>query len=156
MSSISAPFRVNAPIMVSVQGLQPAAGPNAAALPSQPGGTAIAQGGDPWLTRLVKLIPAEIIAVYLAGYELAGDFVGWWAFTCLVLVFVSRIWGTKEGDKPVQWFAVLVSAFSFIIWIYAMGDYFFSWRLSEDFTGIPSLVVLVWTFVIPYFYKGDQ
>lgn len=110
--------------------------------------------GDQFLTRLVKLIPAEIIAIYLAGYEMSKEFIGEWSFICLVLVLISRIWGTREAGK-VQWLGVVVSAISFVVWIYAMGNYLFDWVILEKYSNFPSLAVLVWTFLVPFFYKGD-
>src|SRR5687767_10023882 len=39
---------------------------------------------DPWLTRLVKLVPAEVVAVYLAGRPLAeAQYAGEWPVVCL-------------------------------------------------------------------------
>jgi energy-coupling factor transporter transmembrane protein EcfT len=118
------------------------------------GGAEPEQKGDPWLTRLVKLVPSEVIAVYLAGVELAKTWLGIWAFICLLLVFVARTLGTKEQGKPIQWVAVLVSIISFVIWIYATGGEFFNLKLPPD-KGIASIAVLLWTFLVPYFYKGD-
>jgi hypothetical protein len=48
----------------------------------------------------------------------------------------------------------VVSSLSFVIWVYAVGDQFFAWKLPPN-TGIASIAVLVWTFLVPYFYKGD-
>ena len=109
---------------------------------------------DPWLTRLVKLVPSEVIAVYLAGAELAKTWLGIWAVICLGLVLVARTFGTKEPDKPVQWVGVVVAFVSFIIWVYATGGHFLDWKLPEN-RGIASIAVLLWTFLVPYFYKGD-
>jgi hypothetical protein len=109
---------------------------------------------DPWLARLVKLVPSEVIAVYLAGTELAKTWLGIWATICLGLVLVARTLGTKEPGKPVQWIGVVVAFISFIIWVYATGGYFLDWKLPGD-RGVASIAVLLWTFLVPYFYKGD-
>jgi hypothetical protein len=129
--------------------------PTAGAAPAAAGpGGALPPNGDPWLTRLVKLVPSEVLAVYLAGKELAKSWLGIWAFICLILVIVARAFTTKGDAKPVQWASVAVSSASFVIWVYAVGDHFFAWTLPPD-TGIASIAVLVWTFLVPYFYKGD-
>ena len=45
-----------------------------AAVVGKPAGPA-----DPWLARLVKLVPAEVVSVYLAGRPLAQErFAGAW------------------------------------------------------------------------------
>jgi hypothetical protein len=61
---------------------------------------------DPWLTRLVKLVPAEIVAVYLAGRPLAqARYAGLWPVACLVLAIVVRAFGTSDRRGP-QWLSV--------------------------------------------------
>jgi hypothetical protein len=133
---MNGPFRVNKPSAVAADGSAPA------------------PPGDEWLTRLVKLVPAEVIAVYLAGIELAKTWPGIWTLVCLLLVILVRTVGTKQSNKPIQWIAVVVAAISYVIWVYATGGYLLSWRLPPG-SGIASLAVLLWTFVVPYIYKGD-
>lgn len=146
MATVHAPFRIHDPSLINKGAhLNP---------PAVPPGTTQTPG-DPFLTRLVKLIPAEVLAIYLAGIELSSNFPGIWSFVCLLLVVISRIWGTKENGMEIQWLAVFVSSVSFIIWVYAMGNYFFDWRLPDSNAAIASLAVLVWTFVVPHFYKGN-
>ena len=106
-----------------------------------------------WMERLIKLIPGEVLVVYLAGKGYAASWLGIWALVCLVLVFVIRAWGTKDRGTSIQWPAVAVSVVSFVLWIYAMGGQFLNLQLPNP--GIASAAVLVWTAVIPIFYKGD-
>ncbi len=114
---------------------------------------AAGQPTDEYLARLVKLVPSEVLAIYAAGTELAKTWLGVWAFVCLVLVAVVRAFASSQGGKPIQWKAVAVSLVSFIIWIYATGGQFFSWSLLIP--GVASIAVIVWTFLVPYIYKGD-
>ncbi len=130
---MSAPFRIRRPPSVSA--------------------TAVQQAPDEYLARLVKLIPSEVVALYLAGKQLATTWLGVWAVVCFVLVLVARTIGTKEAGKPVQVIAVVASAVSFVVWVYATGGWFFEWQLPE--AGIASVAVLIWTFLVPYLYKGD-
>ena len=107
-----------------------------------------------YMDRLIRLIPSEVVAVYLAGKGYAEHWPsGIWPVICLILVFVIRIWGTRDPSAGVQWVAVGVSAVSFVIWVYAIGGQFFSLRLPD--AGIASAAVLVWTVVVPLIYKGD-
>ena len=114
---------------------------------------------DDYLTRLVKLVPAEVIALYLSFKASAEsiDHLPLWGFICLLLVILVRTVGTKQTGKPFQLIAVLVAVISFILWIYGIGqkiwplDFAFGW-LSGAFS---SISIGVWTFVVPYFYKGD-
>jgi len=117
-------------------------------------GVGVAATGDEYLARLIKLIPSEVIAIYLTGIQLAKSWPGAWSFVCLILVIIARSFGTRDPGKKLQWIAVAVSSVSFIIWIYAIGGQFFGLILSPN-TGIPSVAVLIWTFLVPFFYKGN-
>ena len=107
-----------------------------------------------WMERVLKLIPSEVVAVYLAGKgNLPGTWQGGWSYVCLALVLLVRGWGTYEPDKGVQWIAVIVSAVSFVIWVYATSGHFFG--VPEIPSGAASAAVLVWAVVVPMIYKGD-
>lgn len=107
---------------------------------------------DPWLARLVKLVPAEIVAVYLAGRPLAQErYAGGWPVVCLVMVVIVRAWGTRDRRGP-QWLSVGVSTVSFVLWVYAMGGRFLTYNVDVN---LASLGVLVWTTLVPLFWRGD-
>jgi len=127
-----------------------------------------------FIERLVKLIPSEVVALYLAGkgaiqsgfdpkVPLAADsgeanyWIGWSLF-CLVAVILTRWWATRDKDAglPAQKGAVFIAAVSFLIWIYTLGDVFS--RVLPDYWSpvFGTLAVLVWTFCVPFFYKGDD
>jgi hypothetical protein len=107
---------------------------------------------DPWLARLVKLVPAEIVAVYLAGRPLAqARYSGTWPVACLVLVVIVRAWGTSDRRGP-QWVSVAISAVSFALWVYAMGGRFLTYNVDVN---LAALGVLVWTTLVPIFWRGD-
>jgi len=106
-----------------------------------------------WMDRLIRLIPSEIVAIYLAGRGYATSWLGIWSVICLGLVVILRIWGTQEPGKKVQWVTVVVSSISFVIWVFAMGGQFLNITLPDP--GIASAAVLVWTVVVPIFYQGD-
>jgi hypothetical protein len=105
-----------------------------------------------WLERLVKLIPSEAVALYLAGLGNAGSWSSAWAFVCLVVVVILRISATRDPAKGVQWLAVALSAVSFVIWVYAIGGEAFG--ISVPY-GWAANTVMVWVTVVPAIYKGD-
>jgi hypothetical protein len=112
-----------------------------------------AGGFDDYLQRLVKLVPAEIIGLYLTlkGFynRKPDDWMIWFVPPlCLILLIIVRIFATKR-----QWIAVAVSSVSFGIWLGATGDPLVSHAFSDG--RIWSVLVLVWTFIVPWFYKGD-
>jgi hypothetical protein len=53
--------------------------------------------GDDYLTRLVKLVPSEIMALYLTFKEMAAAFLGVWALICLGLLIFVR--AGERGKK---------------------------------------------------------
>ena len=46
-----------------------------------------------------------------------------------------------------------ISAFSFVLWVYTMLGPLQSFGFGAPYVG--SLMVLVWTFIIPYVYRGQ-
>jgi hypothetical protein len=107
---------------------------------------------DSWLTRLVKLVPAEIVAVYLAGRPLAAArFEHTWPVACLILTIIVRAFGTNDGRGP-QWLSIAISAVSFVIWVYATGGQFLTIQVD---TNVAALAVLVWTTLVPAIWRGD-
>jgi energy-coupling factor transporter transmembrane protein EcfT len=121
-----------------------------------------AEPSDPYLARLVKLVPAEVLALYVALKVVTDGFPGVWALICLLLVLLVRTVGTKQAGKPIQWIAVGVASLSFVLWVYATGGHLLAWELptspekvAKTAQGAVSAAIAVWTFVVPYFYKGD-
>jgi hypothetical protein len=112
--------------------------------------------GDPYLARLVLLVPSEVLALYLTFKETASSFLGTWAAICLALVIFVRTVGTHKAGKSIQLGSVLIATISFVLWIYATGGYLLSWKLPSNYPGVISIAIGVWTFVIPYWYKGDS
>ena len=105
-----------------------------------------------WLERVVKLVPSEIVAVYLAGRGYAAAIPGIWPLICLAMLLVVRIWGTNERGRGPQWIAIGISAVSFVIFVFAMGGRVLGYGLD---TNTASLLVLVWATVVPALYRGD-
>ena len=102
------------------------------------------------LSRIIKLAPAEVVGLYLLGKSAIPEdqqaaALGVWSVVCLALVLVLRIWGTKS-----QWPAVLISFLSFGIWVLAIGDPLLSFTMQGY---VVALLILVFTFVVPIFYK---
>jgi hypothetical protein len=135
----------------------------AAAAPPQAGADVAQQ----YLARVMKLIPAEIVALYQGCYgivngavqsndEFAKSFIGWMPWIALLLLVFVRSWGTRDSTgswKTVQWGAVLISSISFGVWVVSLGH---SIELvGEAKPWIGSLLLIIWPFLVPFFYKGN-
>lgn len=98
-------------------------------------------GGDAYMSRLVKLVPAEAVTVYPVVMQQANavtplDGPRWAvyiaAWTMLLIVVVLRFVATREPGRSPQWGAVLIAAVSFFIWVHVMGGDFGFERLLEN------------------------
>jgi hypothetical protein len=112
-----------------------------------------------YLDRLMKMVPAEVIGLYLVGHGVipAGQTTVFiiWTVICLIAVVAVRIYGTIDptAQHRIDWLHVVISTIAFLIWIYTIGgpdNPFASFYQSY----IGSLLVLVWTFFVPIFYQG--
>ena len=111
-----------------------------------------------YLDRLMKMIPAEVISLYLigTGFIPAGKsgVLAVWAIVCLGGVLALRAYGTADseaGQKP-DWVHVVISMVAFAIWVYTLGGPFAAANIYEPYIG--SLLALAWTFFVPIFYRG--
>lgn len=113
-----------------------------------------------YLDRLMKMIPAEVIALYLVGAGMIpeGQSIASaaWAVVCLIGVVVLRVYGTADAanHKPADWTHTLICAGAFVLWIYSIGGPFTAFNLYVPWLG--SLFVLAYTFFIPLVYKGPK
>ncbi len=171
-ASVAAPAASSSPTAASAAAapsLSPptaAAPPLAAPAPAAPRKAVAAASPAPaqntplqgYMDRLLKLIPAEVVAIYLVGIGViptnARGSIAMWAVICLGLVVLSRAYGTADqaNKVPPEWKSVLVSSISFVVWVYNMPGPFQAYGLAISYVG--ALAVLVWTFVVPYVYRG--
>ena len=113
-----------------------------------------------YLDRLLKMIPGEVVGLYLVGNGfIPGDQIAVqviWLVVCLVGVIVIRAYGTTdpENNAPPDWVHVAISSIAFLIWAYTLGGPFvgLGWHIPY----IGSLLVLTWTFFVPILYKGPM
>ena len=114
---------------------------------------------SPYYERLIKLIPAEIVALYVAGANVIPEDQktgSWtWAGILLVALIFVRSKATISVENPtVQWKAVIIAAISFVIWVYIFaGKFITDLPIYQPY--IATLAVSFWTFAVPHFYKGD-
>ncbi|MEQ8786506.1 MAG: hypothetical protein RIC55_09410 [Pirellulaceae bacterium] len=114
-----------------------------------------------YFDRLMRLIPAEIVAVYppIASTIPKGSWAIFvWPFVAIVLLIVNRAVFSRDPDRNVgpDWRAVTVSAISFLIWVYTLdgilvesvfGAYYPHWGL---------ILVVAWTYLTPLLFRSNQ
>ncbi|MEQ3656262.1 MAG: hypothetical protein ABNH00_10400 [Dokdonia sp.] len=114
---------------------------------------------EDYFQRLYKLIPGEIMGLYLVGSGVIPQEKGIvllvWTIFCAVCLILLRYRLTSDATNTPQKGAILIALVSFVIWIYTLGGAFTLVKdLHEPYLG--SLLVIGWTFVVPMFYKGDS
>jgi hypothetical protein len=129
------------------------------------------QAFSDYMDRLIRLVPAEILGLYLTirGVWIPADdpgkqhvdvfergFLTWWPVLCVVLLLVSRSWGTRAPNgawSTVQLIPIAIAAVSFCIWVYAIGDpVLLGWRPDPK---AAATAVVIWVFLVPIKYKGS-
>ena len=123
--------------------------------PKRSRGVEETQGESPYLTRLVTLIPSEVVALYLTFKEVAIAFLPVWAVVCLALVVIVRCAGARDRYGHIQIFGVVIASISFVLWIYATGGEF-PQMPRPSVQGVVPVSIGVWTFIVPYFYRGEE
>jgi hypothetical protein len=117
---------------------------------------------DTYLAKLLKMIPAEIISLYLAGLALIPVSLPdtqkiapmAWVGLCFLFVILARYVMTKDKDTSPDWKIVGLSAISFLIWTYSMGG---PWATTSVYISwLGGLAVLAWTFFVPYCFKDEE
>ena len=114
-----------------------------------------------YFERLMKMIPADVVGLYLVGSGFIPKdkrvTLVVWTVVCLVGVIAVRIWGTIDSNPekrlPPQWSVVGISAVAFLLWVYSIGGAFAAYGIAQPY--LASLLVMAWTFFIPIFYKGS-
>jgi hypothetical protein len=119
---------------------------------------------DHALSKIVKYIPAEMVALYTAlrgiiiepnaaltscsYYELI--FIG-----VLILTPIYMYIATREEKKETPWFQVCIAAIAFCIWVYSFGDVFqWCWILFDGYSAkLGAVVLLLFTASVPVLEK---
>jgi hypothetical protein len=114
-----------------------------------------------YLDRLMRLIPAEIVAIYppiAATIPKESHAIVIWPVIAFTLLIVQRAVFSRDPDRRLgpQWGAIVIAAGSFLIWLYTLdgvlverifGAYYPYWGL---------IFSVSWTFIVPAFYRGDS
>jgi len=116
------------------------------------------EGGarDEYYSRLLKLVPGEIAALYafaLALFKGSPRSLYVALAVCAVVLIVLRSSATKARSGSVQWAAVVISLLSFGIWVVVLGDPIAP--LLSVTSQEAAFAMAAWTVLVPAIYKGD-
>ena len=105
-------------------------------------------------SKLLKLIPSEIVAAYMVLKGIVPAESGKWGLfvVSLVLLIITPFYLSKF-EKVKKASQVAFSSLSFIIWVYSIGGPFVYWGLYEPW--IASIALVLWTLIIPLFFKTN-
>lgn len=110
-----------------------------------------------YLEKIVKYVPAPIIAAYVAGIGIINEqpenpiwlywaaFLSLWALTPLYIIFLP---GEHTREHNSKRYHVLAGTISFAVWVFALGDPFkvtFDWYRPV----YGSLVLIITTLTLP-------
>jgi len=129
-----------------------------AAAPAPAGAGAVTAGTpDDYIDRLMKLIPADTVALYLSldgivRSGLKGDpALSTWMWALFVVVVVGNVlYWRKTGVTDVVQYVVLTLAF--VVWVFTIGGPFHDLPWYKPFMG--SVLLGLFTFFAPLLYKG--
>jgi uncharacterized membrane protein HdeD (DUF308 family) len=124
-------------------------------------GAPAAEPYDTYVTKLLKLIPAEVISVYLAGLALIPASLPEsqkiaplaWLGICFLFVIIARYAMTTDKNTSPDWKIIGLSVVSFVIWTYSMGGPWESTSVYISWLG--GLAVIAWTFLVPYCFRDE-
>jgi hypothetical protein len=122
-----------------------------------PGGApaAPAEGGaDRYQDRLIKYIPADVIAVYLA---IAGilktatahvpiHVLQWVVFLILVPGTWLYLWRVAKVSK---WQQIVISVIAYVVWVFSLGGPFTQFAWYDAVYG--AILLPLYTFLVPIF-----
>jgi len=111
---------------------------------------AITKSAD-YTSKLLKLIPADFIAGYLAiDNTLPSGQFRKWGLTIATSVLLLLLFVTLRYLHRIKsWPQILVTCVSFVIWIYSVGGPFNEWDIYQR--AVAGVALILWTFILPMF-----
>jgi len=113
-----------------------------------------------YIARLLKLIPSEIVAAYLAIEGIVStqpaiqNKVLTWVCVFLFILIPFHLWYVFKVRKVLQ---IVVTMISFVVWIFSIGGPFLQYPWYLQVYG--AVVLILWTITVPLFSyqaKGSQ
>ena len=110
---------------------------------------------EKYLGRLLKLIPSEMVAAYLAVQGIVPEENQKWGLLIVSLfLFIITPFYMRKVQQVKQNSQVFISSLSFIVWVYSLGGPFIYFNIHEPW--IASVLLLLWTTFLPQFFKTGE
>lgn len=116
---------------------------------------------DLYFERLLKLIPGETVAVYLfidgilksalSTPEQSGQ-LQIWLWMIFGILFIGNILYLKRFNQIKDITQLVILSLAFVVWIFTVGGPFVYLSFYQPFIG--SVILGLFTFLVPIFYKG--
>jgi hypothetical protein len=116
------------------------------------------ENSDDYKDRLIKMIPTDVVAVYLACNTAVGQFKGdynlyWYVFAIILFFTPFYLIRVLEVKDLVQ---IILMCISFTLWTMTIDNPFI--RLFHGNVNtlklFSTIAVALYTFAVPIFYKG--
>jgi len=125
-------------------------------------GVAAAPEEDKYTSKIIKLIPADIISVYLAVFSLiksqgqnskGNHTLQWIVFVIIAIITPFYLKSVAKIESAKQ---IVLCFISFCIWVFTLGGPFDGQMIggfSPQFLG--AIILPIFTLIIPLLYKED-
>lgn len=121
---------------------------------------------DDYRSKVLKLIPAEIVAAYLTLKEFLAvgqantlrDWVSWLVF--LILLILTPVYYNKV-TKVKSFKQLLITSLAFIVWVFSIGGPIGDWLIKNGYLSVAdkSLVagvaLILFTLIAPLIYESQ-
>lgn len=113
---------------------------------------------DDYKDRLIKMIPGEVVAAYLACNTAITQFKGsdssyWIIFGILLVLFpfyLIRIMNVTDAAQ------IIIMSIAFILWTMTLSQPFIQvFKDANSQQLFSTLALTIYTFAVPIFYKGN-
>ena len=109
---------------------------------------------DPFQDRLLKLLPAEVIAVYTAVFQiLKTSNSEQWAFGLVfVLLLIANILYKKKAGVT-DWRQLLICSIAYVLWVLSIGGPIPGFSKGQDTVILSSVLIPIYTLFVPVIYQ---
>ena len=106
---------------------------------------------DNYRDKLIKLIPAEIVAAYLFLQTLLASQGGTVAWIVIALLFVGTFFYLRILGNVEKWPQLIFSSLTFLVWVYSIAPETILGGIYNP--SLATIILVLWTLLIPFFVK---